>query len=149
MAKLIMSITYEPKIEPVQLGECTQTIRVGRRFSVDDSILIHGWSGTAYYSNWNGQMRVTVVNAIPILIDSDLGIGTEMPEINLIQWHPWGSNTVNRLAELDFIDPPTGEALKGVLFKLNDEPDGPMPYQIVRWKVDWDATAKLRKEAGK
>jgi len=147
MKKHVMSMTYPPKIEPVQTGECTQTIRIGRKFEVNDSILIHGWSGKAYRSKWNNQMRINVVDAIPILVDQHLGIGTQLPEIKLTKWHCWNSDVVNRLAELDFIDPPTGEALKWVLFGLNGAPCGPTPYQIVRWEIDEVATAELRAQA--
>jgi len=149
MTKHIMSMTYEPKIEPVQSGECTQSIRVGQRFEIDDSIQIHGWSDPKkpYRSKWNGQMRVTVTEVIPIMIDSFLGIGTQRPGINLTDWNAWDSAFVDDLAKRDFIDPPTGPALRDVLFKLNDEPDGPAMYQVVRWEIDEVATAELRAQA--
>jgi len=147
MKKHIMSMTYEPKIEPVQSGECTQSIRKDLKFKEGDSIMIHGWSGTPYYSKWNGKMRVTVTKAIPIMIDLSLGIGTQQPEINLTKWNAWDSAFVDDLAKRDFIDPPNGHALRDVLFKLNDEPDGPAWYQVVRWEIDEAATAELRAQA--
>lgn len=42
MRKHVMSIAYPYKIDAVQDGRCTQTIRKGRRFAVGDEILIHG-----------------------------------------------------------------------------------------------------------
>lgn len=146
MRKRIMSITYTPKIEPVQTGECIQTIRKGHQFEVDDSVLIHGWAGTAYRSRWNKRMRVTITGVTPIVVDSFLGIGTQyQPKSNLIKLHPWDSEYVDDLAALDYIDPPTGVELKKVLFKLIDESDGPEWYQIIRWEIDVDATEALRK----
>ena len=149
MKKHIMSMTYPPKIEPVQTGECTQSIRKDLKFNKGDSILIHGWSDPKkpYRSPWNGKMRVTVTKVIPIMVDSFLGIGTRHPKLNLIDWHPWSSEYVDDLAKHDFINPPTGLALRDVLFKLNDEPDGPEWYQVVRWGIDEVATAKLRAQA--
>lgn len=149
MKKHIMSITYPPKIEPVQSGECTQSIRKNLKFTKGDSILIHGWSDPKkpYRSPWNKQMRVTVTEAIPIMVDSFLGIGTRRPEINLIDWHPWNSKYTDDMAKRDFIDPPTGLVLRDVLFKLNDEPGGPEWYQVVRWVIDEVATAELRAKA--
>jgi len=48
--------------------------------------------------------------------------------------HAWTSWYPSRLAEYDFIDPPTGEALRDVLFGLNSAHDGPDEYQIMRWE---------------
>lgn len=72
---------------------------------------------------------------------------TRRQEINLIDWHAWDSDYVNDLAKRDFIDPPTGLALRDVLFKLNDAPDEPTQYQVVRWEIDEVATAELRAQA--
>lgn len=56
------------------------------------------------------------------------------PGQGYVSWdRPW----VTTLAELDFIDPPTGEALRDVLFKLNGGkvPTEPEEHQIVRWNI--------------
>jgi len=135
MHRHVMSITYQPKIEPVKDGRCTQTIRKGRRVAEGDEILFHGWVGRPYRSKWDWRKRVTVTEVITICIDDILGIATLYSEkSNLLNWHSWGSQYVEQLAEYDFIDPPTGEALRGVLFGLNGAPDGPGEYQIIRWK---------------
>ncbi len=148
MAKHVLSMTYPPKIDAVQAGMCTQTIRGKWKIKVGDSILFHGWTDPKkpYRSPWNDQMRVTVTEVIPIMIDSFLGIGTRKPIINLIDWHAWNDDCVNDLAKRDYIDPPTGLALRDVLFKLNGAPDAPEKYQIIRWKVDWGATIQIRNE---
>lgn len=134
MQKLVMSLTYLPKIEPVKDGLCTQTIRKGRKVSVGDDILFHGWAGRPYRSKWDWRKRVTVTEAIPIYIDAMLGVATLYTEnSNLLDWHSWDSLYVEELAEYDFIDPPTGEGLRDVLFGLNGAPDSPEEYQIIRW----------------
>lgn len=71
MKKHVMAITHKPKIEPVKDGKCVQTIRKGRRFSVGDSILIHGWEGRPYHSKWNWRLRVEVTMAAPIVIHEE------------------------------------------------------------------------------
>ena len=134
MRKLVMSLTYLPKIEPVKDGRCTQTIRKGRKVSVGDEILFHGWSGRPYRSKWDWRKRVTVTEATMIYIDDMLGIATLYTEkSNLYNWHAWDSPYVEQLAKYDFIDPPTGEALQDVLFGLNGAPNSPEEYQIIRW----------------
>ena len=70
MRKHVMSITYQPKIEPVKDGRCTQTIRKGRRVAEGDEILFHGWSGRPYRSKWDWRKRVTVCQAIDIEISN-------------------------------------------------------------------------------
>ena len=62
MRKWNLSLTYEPKIQPVIDGTCTQTIRtVGKagRKSVGDLISFHGWQGRPYRSSWSWRMPYT------------------------------------------------------------------------------------------
>jgi hypothetical protein len=47
--------------------------------------------------------------------------------------HVWTSWYPDRLAEYDYINPPTGEVLRDVLFGLNGAPKEPEQYQIIRW----------------
>lgn len=143
--KHIMSITYGPKIKPVQDGLCVQTIRKGKRFAVGDSILIHGWSNPKkpYRSPWNGQMRVTVVKVATIKI-CKFGIGFIGQVTGFKYCIPWEDERLNELATADFIDPPTGIGLRDVLFDLNSAPSAPLDYQVVIWEIDGDATKKLR-----
>lgn len=142
MSKHIMSMTYAPKIDAVQDGQCTQTIRTmrKRKIEVGDSILFHGWSGVAYRSKWNKQMRVTVTGVSKCWMSLN---GVRLNKNTLV---PWNSTIIDTLAMNDFIDPPTGPALRDVLFELNSAPSVPMMYRIIRWEVDWDETAKLREK---
>ena len=128
MTKHVMALTYEPKIKPVREGKCIQTIRKGRRFSVGDSILIHGWEGRPYRSKWSWRMRVEVQHIRNISID-ERGIHRASHAVPI----RWGSETLKEIAEMDFIEPATGEELKTVLFGLNGVPTEPEPYQIIRW----------------
>lgn len=134
MPKHYLSITYPPKIKPVNDGWCTQTIRKGRKIKVGDVIEFHNWADKAYWSPWVNRFDVIVTEAVPILIDDVFGIGSlYQPESNLIEWHSWDGIYADILAERDYIDPPVGGALKAVLFKLNEPPKEPEPYQIIRW----------------
>ena len=124
MKKHVKAISYKPKIEPVLDGRCIQTIRAGRNVSVGDEILFHGWSGRPYRSKWAWRMRVVVTQVTLITMNK---YGVQIGH----QFHIW--NSLDELASLDFIDPPTGEALRDVLFKLNGIPNEPVPAQIIRW----------------
>ena len=147
MKKYVMSMVYPPKIEAVQEGRCTQTIRTikNRPVQVGDSILFHGWSGKAYRSKWNGRMRVTVKEVLHCIV-TDHWVKVEGNEAV-----PWNHPSIDELARRDFIEKPTGMALRNVLFILNggNPPTEPVRYQIIRWNVDWKATDKLRREAVK
>jgi hypothetical protein len=135
-------MTYAPKIDAVQDGRCTQTIRSmrKRKITVGDSILFHGWTDPKkpYNSKWNNRMRVTVTDVI-YCFASDGGVKFE--NTNVI---PWDDIIIDIIAMNDFIDPPTGPALRDVLFELNGAPSTPEKYQVIRWRVDWDATIELR-----
>lgn len=126
MRKWVMSITYLPKIDPVKDGRCTQTIRKGRRVSEGDDVLFHGWSDRPYRSKWDWRKRVKVYEVINAELSSE---GMLIDGI----LHAWTSWYPGRLAEYDFIVPPTGEALRDVLFGLNNIPLFPEEYQIIRW----------------
>ena len=147
MAKHVMSLTYAPKIDAVQDGGCTQTIRTVRKKEIraGDSILFHGWTDPTkpYRSKWNNQMRVTVTNVIHFFASTE---GVKFENTKTI---PWNDILIDIIARDDFIDPPTGLALRDVLFKLNGAPSTPEKYQIIRWRIDREATKELRKEASK
>ena len=125
MTKHVMAITYQPKIKPVLDGRCTQTIRAGRKASVGDEILFHGWEGRPYRSKWSWRKRVTVIQEFSITV-VDEGLWC-------LEFHNWNSAFVDMMAHDDFIDPPTGESLRDVLFGLNGAPKEPAEYQIIRW----------------
>jgi len=133
MRKLVMSITYPPKIEPVQDGRCTQTIRKGDKVSKGDEILFHDWEGLPYRSKWNKRKRITVCTVENILI-TQTGIRFYDSIWNIYRNKTWNSFWAEALAIHDFIDPPTGEALRDVLFDLNGAPKQPEQYQIIRWR---------------
>jgi len=133
MRKHVMSLTYPPKIEPVQDGRCTQTIRKGDKVSVGDEVLFHGWAGRPYRSKWSWRKRVTVCTIENILI-TQTGIRFYDSLHNIFRHTAWDSFWVTALAIQDFIDPPTGEALRDVLFGLNGAPKEPEQYQIIRWR---------------
>lgn len=133
MRKLVMSLTYQPKIEPVKDGRCIQTIRKGGRVSVGDQILFHGWSGRPYRSKWDWRKRVTVSTVLPIIVYEE-GIAKPSMNKDFVSGPVchWGDNYCDYLATKDFIEPSTGYELCDVLFGLNGTPEHPEEYQIIR-----------------
>lgn len=132
--KHVMAITYQPKIEAVRNGKCTQTIRMTDKFIVGDSILLHGWAGRPYRSKWTWIKRVTVSEVINVQIDFGLGIKVFCPNNVYFNWFDWDSPEADELAALDFIDPPHGYELREVLFGFRPDLQ-PIckQYQIIRW----------------
>lgn len=124
-----MAMTYPPKLDAVFGGNCRQTIREGRKVAEGEEILFHDWAGRPRQSKWGRRMRVTVSEAIPIIIDWDYGIKYDALEFI---WYDWDSVHVDELAEKDFIDPPTGTELRDVLSDLNGRPSF-IASQIIRW----------------
>ena len=147
MKKHVMAMVYTPKIEAVQEGRCTQTIRTIKNTPVEvgDSILFHGWSGKAYRSEWNGKIRVTVKEVLHCIVTE------HWVKIEGNETVPWNHPSIDELARRDFIEKPTGMSLRNVLFILNGgkPPTEPVRYQIIRWNVDWKATELLRAEAAR
>ncbi len=123
MKKHVRAMTYQPKIDAVFSGVCTQTIRPGHDVAVGDEILFHTWTGKPYRSKWGKRLRVRVKEVIDIVMKPD-GIVVDGAI------HSWNSEYVNHLAELDHIDPPTGQELRNVLCEYNSEQ---FEAQIIRW----------------
>jgi len=126
-----MSITYLPKIPAVLSGECTQTIRRKgkKQICVGDIISFHGWQVRPYRSPWSWRKRVVVTDVYDIDVSRYwLGFAGEPGG------YLWNSDLCNKIATEDFIDPPTGEALRDALFGLNGAPKEPAEYQIIRWE---------------
>ena len=128
MKKLVMAMTYKPKIIPFLDENCTQTIRAGRKVSVGDEILFHGWEGRPYWSKWSWRKSVVVTEIHDIEIKPDGIIFSGEKGM-----YGWDLSMAYTIAREDFIDPPTGEALRDVLFGLNGAPKEPAEYQIIRW----------------
>ena len=128
MKKHNIALTYAPKIEAVLDGRCRQTIRTGRRFEVCDLVSFHGWEGLPYRSKWSFRTPYfelkTVINA-----DFHKKYGMYVPGT----WYYWDDPEITGIAELDFIDPPTGKALRDVLFGLNAKQGSHFEAQIIRW----------------
>lgn len=134
MKKWVKAMTYAPKIHAVCVGDCRQTIREGNKVAVGDAIFFHGWEGRPYRSKWNWRKRVTATEVIPILVDWNVGIGYDdaLRRFDAWRWCGWNSEYANDLAAKDFIDPPTGVALRDVLAGLNGKLHFEH-YQIIRW----------------
>ena len=148
-----LPLTYPPKIEPVKRGDCKQTIRFCTiskskkypgeiiRKQVGDRVRFYRWTGRRYGSHpeyITGYMElVTVINCIvcPDTLERLWPVGSA--EAAMSGPHecrkPW--KAYDCLAARDFIDPPTGEALRDVLIGKNSKISAEgAPAQILRWK---------------
>jgi len=143
-----LPLTYPPKIEPVRKGECTQTIRFCTiskskkhpgeiiRKQVGDRVRFYRWTGRPYWSHpeyITGYMEIAtaiycIIRVYGITFYDEWQPGVFQNPCS----SPWES--LNWLAELDCINPPTGEALRNVLIGKNGKiPAEGAPAQILRW----------------
>jgi hypothetical protein len=142
----ILGFTYKPKILAVLDGRCTQTIRYGRRIAPLEPLLLHGWTGRPYYDPWSWRKRVVCIEATPIKVYPN-GISYSeyhivAVDINMIALEDskpegligWDTARMDRLAQLDFISPPTGVELGNALLHMHKIGEAGEPFQIVRWK---------------
>ena len=123
-------LTYQPKIEPVKLGKCTQTIRTGRKYSVGDLIRFYVWDGKPYRSK-----RHTITEYMPLIEVIDVYIGNcTFGYMSAGCGYHWNSPLIDEIARRDGIVPPTGEALRDVLISKNGKiPAEGIEAQIIRW----------------
>jgi hypothetical protein len=141
-----LPLTYEPKIQPVIDGDCTQTIRActvskskktpGKiiRKKVGDLVRFYIWEGRPY---WSKRRTITeympLVQIIPCRIFEDGLTRYWSDGREGACFGPWVA--YNCLAARDGIIPPTGEALRDVLISKNGRiPDGGIEAQILRWE---------------
>lgn len=126
-------MTYKPKIPAVRSGECTQTIRPKSKRNIDtgDIILFHGWAGRPYRSKWSWRLTVKISELIDIWVSSG-GISLDEKGEFFV---PWNRRYCDKLAERDYIVPPTGKALGELLASMYrlGENNNPEPFQIIRW----------------
>ena len=132
MTTHIIPLSYKPKIEAVKNGKCTQTIRKvkKREYNVGDKIIIHGWEGRPKYSKWGWRVNGVLTSVTYVKISED---GLRFPNGDVVAYYSWDSEVAKELAERDFIDPPTGRALKEVLKELNGW-NWEGFYHILRWR---------------
>ncbi len=128
--KWVIPLTYPPKIPKVLSGECTQTIRPGRKFEPYDLVSFHGWEGRPYWSKWSFRTPYHEIQLVEDIILFAGGIYSEWPDV----FSPWDSPVMDTVAKLDGIDPPTGIELGRVLASKNKIPEKGIDAQIIRWK---------------
>ena len=138
-----LPLTYPPKIEPVKRGECTQTIRFctiskskkhpGKiiRKQVGDRVRFYRWTGRPYWSHpeyITDYMKIIIADNVVVYPEGILWV-IENDRIE------WAHEHMDYIARCDFIDPPTGEALRDVLIGKNGKiPAEGAQAQILRWK---------------
>lgn len=126
-------LTYSPKIQGVLDGKIRQTIRTGRKYSKGDLISFHGWEGKPYRSKWTDRTPYFLIFEVIDVYIEDGGIRREGHSLA-----KWTEPIMDCIAELDGIDPPTGEALGKVLLGLNKISPGEwVEAQIIRWDPWW------------
>jgi len=139
--KHVLPLTYAPKIPKVLSGECTQTIRAGRKFQVGDLVSFHGWEDKPYRSKWSFRTPYWPIHTVwnitvwknGILFPEMLEGYDYSPEM----FRPW--DCLDWLAVLDGIVPETGEELGRVLLEMNELVPtennllGEMEMQVIRW----------------
>lgn len=111
-------MSYGPKLDAVFGGTCTQTIRRGRKYAAGQRRWIFEWSGPPYRSKWGRRMLVEIER---------VGLIEAGEEAMCFKWADgenmfccnWAAPQADELAAADFIDPPTGVALRDVLKGLN------------------------------
>jgi hypothetical protein len=153
MRKWRLPLTYQPKVEPVLLGTCRQTIRVltvnkktGKlkpRKQVGDLIRFFLWTGRPYWSKQidlteyeplNGVIGIRIFNEGIYLPGGYPPVPVMPGRSHYFQSGRWLWEDLDWLAALDSIVPPTGEALRDVLIGKNGKipPEG-IEAQILRW----------------
>ena len=121
----VKAMTYAPKVAGVRDGTIRQTIRIGSKVSVGDTILFHGWKGRPYVTKWSWRMRVTVTKTISIR-------AYETGFLMKGAYYSWRSCTADTLARLDGV--PSGEELGKLLTEMHGlgNVQGTM-MQVIRW----------------
>jgi hypothetical protein len=135
MKKYNLPLTYPPKIPKVLSGECPQTIRPGSKFKIGDLVSFHGWSGKPYRSSWSfgSPPKYWELRVVKNCVLMEEGIDNLQFSGSVGFWY-W--DELDRLAELDGIEPPTGEELGKVLTSYHKIPEEGLPAQIIRWKYE-------------
>lgn len=123
--KKFLPLTYEPKIAGVIDGTIRQTIRKGWKYNVGDEIAFHGWEGKPYRTPWNFRTGYFTLKEVIDIYVLDTGLLIQ----NSGDLKLWKYPIVSKIARLDGIDPPTGEALRDVLLSMGCTGKA----QILRW----------------
>ena len=121
-------ITYKHKLEEIEAGRVTQTIRKGRNVNVGDTI---------YFIDID--LEVKVLLTFPIFCFEDyveFGYYNTEGEYQYTHHTLWEDEEINNLAKDDGICPPIGLELKKVLLELYEMdafPQDGLAMQIIRW----------------
>ena len=133
--KHVMALTYEPKIDSVRAGNCTQAIRPDKDKDIErsDTILFHGWEGRPYRSKWDWRYGPVVVKQVIRIRLYPEGVYYQDTE-KMVPWE-----RCEPLANLDGID--TWLNMRDYFMEHNSLKRGPA-FVIIRW---WSHTAAVPK----
>ena len=133
-----VGFTYKPKIPAVQAGTCRQTVRMGRRFELDQILHLFTWEGKARHSKWGWRKDEKCVQLYDVLIYvGGISCKTLIDDVKSIcefkigYFYPW--DMLDWIAERDGIEPPTGKAMGELFRKMHKLPNDGAEAQILRW----------------
>jgi len=135
MKKWNLPLTYAPKIPKVLDGTCTQTIRIGRKFSIGDLVSFHGWEGKPYRSKWSFRTPYWEL----IWVGDITAYPTEFVYFppGPSYWgqkYLWNSLMGDRIAYRDGIEPTMGDELGRLLNSMHKIDKFGKEMQIIRWR---------------
>ena len=140
MATHILSLTYQPKIEPVFNGDCTQTIRLVRSdapWRVGDKAILHTWKGLPYRTPWARRLDTILSEVHYIYLERGQGWKQAVrPFQRLPSDQDISEAVMDQIAERDGIIPPTASCLINTLMALNNlsyEMFYEAMFRIIRW----------------
>ena len=106
-------------------------------FMVGDLVSFHGWAGQPYHSKWSFRTEYQpLVEVVSIEIEPRgfvwMSCDGRTETDRGAMYSKW--DDLDRIAHLDGIDPPTGQALKTVLLGMHPIRDGEkLQAQVIRW----------------
>lgn len=134
-----VGFTYKPKIPAVKAGTCRQTVRMGRRFELDQVLHLFTWEGKPRHSKWGWRKDERCVQLYDVSITpGGILCATIIDDVKPIcnfsvagNFYPW--ETLDWIAKRDGIEPPTGKAMGELFRKMHKLTGAGSPAQIVRW----------------
>lgn len=122
-----LPLTYKQKIQAVQDGRCTQSIRIDTDLKVGDFIAFHGWEGRPYRSPWSFRtpyFKITLAKLINVHEDY-VYFPESKTRLNI------GDPYLHLLALKDGMCSPTGAELLQVLHGMHGP--GTLHGKVLRW----------------
>lgn len=134
--KHILPLTYEPKIQDVIDGKCTQTIRPisSTKFKEKgDLVMFHGWSGQPYFSKWSFRTPYwEITQTFDIHFEMNNGNVVIRKADKFCNFHTISEKEMHRIAVLDGFKN-IDELFKELHNMYGDNVYDKM-FTVIRWK---------------